>query len=155
VITEVRDWVAAVVAEQRPEAPVLEVGSYNVNGTVRDLFPQPYVGLDMREGPGVDVVADVTEAMIASRHYGTVVCVETLEHVAEPQGALYAMQRALRPGGLFVGTWPFIFEVHDYPSDYWRVTPAGFAYLLDKAGFVDIVTARPWTTHVVATARCP
>jgi len=40
---------------------VLEVGSYDVNGSVRPLFKNrqrfpSYTGIDMREGPGVDMV---------------------------------------------------------------------------------------------------
>ena len=47
-----------VAAHELAGKDTLEVGSYNVNGTVRDLFNGPYVGLDMRKGPGVNVVAD-------------------------------------------------------------------------------------------------
>ncbi|MDB0050250.1 hypothetical protein N9F31_02215, partial [Pseudomonadales bacterium] len=37
---------------------VLEIGSYDVNGSIRSLFnAQNYVGVDLVEGPGVDVVA--------------------------------------------------------------------------------------------------
>ena len=37
---------------------VLEVGSVNINGTVRDLFDRPnnYIGLDVAPGRDVDVV---------------------------------------------------------------------------------------------------
>ena len=37
---------------------VLDVGSFDVNGTYRDLIPDAwsYVGLDIRPGPNVDVV---------------------------------------------------------------------------------------------------
>ena len=36
---------------------VLEVGSLNINGTVRDLFNDcNYIGIDVGEGNGVDVV---------------------------------------------------------------------------------------------------
>ena len=37
---------------------ILEIGSYDVNGTIRNLFAsENYVGVDLVEGPGVDVVA--------------------------------------------------------------------------------------------------
>jgi len=37
---------------------VLEVGSLNINGTVRDFFDaEEYIGIDIGEGPGVDVVS--------------------------------------------------------------------------------------------------
>src|SRR5262245_38387555 len=39
---------------------VLEVGSYNENGSIRDLFKSAadYIGIDSRRGPNVDFVLD-------------------------------------------------------------------------------------------------
>ena len=38
---------------------ILDIGSYNVNGTVRPIFEKGnYIGMDMFEGPNVDVVAN-------------------------------------------------------------------------------------------------
>jgi hypothetical protein len=39
------------------------------------------------------------------------------------------MLRVLAPGGVIVVTTPFDFRLHDYPSDYWRLTPACMARL--------------------------
>jgi hypothetical protein len=43
---------------------VFEVGSYNENGSVRpfveSLKPKEYVGSDIKKGPGVDVVCDIS-----------------------------------------------------------------------------------------------
>lgn len=153
-ITEVHEWMAQMVARYAPQAPVLEVGSYNVNGTVRDLLPQPYVGVDMREGPGVDVVLDLAENVLEPIFH-TLVCLETLEHCAEPLAVLRNLRESALPGARFFGSWPFMFEVHDYPDDYWRVTPSGFRYLLEQAGYVDVDVERRWPTHCVATARVP
>lgn len=147
----VREWVASVVQEKQLSPPVLEVGAYDVNGGVRDLLPQPYIGLDVCSGPGVDVVADII-SWRSRRRFNTVVCLETLEHIAEPWIAIEKMYALLKPAGLFVGSWPFLFEVHDHPHDYWRVTPAGFAYLLERAQFTEIEVVRI-DTHVMATAR--
>jgi SAM-dependent methyltransferase len=142
---QVRAWVEGIVAEYKPQGPVLEVGSLNINGTVRDLFPQEgYVGLDKRDGPGVDLVADVCTldtgglSLSFGRTFNTVVCCETLEHVPRPWQAIAAMRRALKPGGLFIGTWCFVYAIHNEPEDYWRATPAGFRLLLEDAGFSDI-----------------
>jgi hypothetical protein len=57
---------ARAVAEtfDLPE-PILEIGSYQVADqrdliNLRDLFPgKSYLGVDIRSGPGVDLVADV------------------------------------------------------------------------------------------------
>jgi SAM-dependent methyltransferase len=136
--TEVRNWVQAIVAEYRPQGPVLEVGGLNVNGTVRDLFPQEgYLSLDKRPGLGVDVVADICNADFDST-FNTVVCCETLEHIERPWEAFNAMRRVLADGGLFIGTAVFAFPIHNEPEDYWRVTPAAFRLLLEDAGFTDI-----------------
>src|SRR5579872_1762377 len=42
----------------KPDAVVVEFGSRNVNGSLRDACPKgvTYVGLDVAPGPGVDVV---------------------------------------------------------------------------------------------------
>ncbi len=51
---------------------------------LRGLFPgQKYVGCDMRPGPGVDLVEDVTAINLPDESAGTVLCIETFEHVFE------------------------------------------------------------------------
>jgi hypothetical protein len=144
---EVMTWVGNVVLWEKPEAPVLDVGARDVNGSVRSLFPpEGYTGLDMVAGPGVDVVADILK--VGDRYnsaFSTVVCCETLEHIKEPWTALDIMAMALRPGGLLIASWCFAFPLHDaeidkgQSGDYWRTTPSGFEYLLRRAGLTDIV----------------
>jgi hypothetical protein len=40
------------------------------------------------------------------------------------------MIRILAPGGMLLVSVPMDFRIHDYPSDYWRLTPACLARLL-------------------------
>ncbi len=109
--------------------PVFEFGSYQVEGqegyaNLRGLFPQKsYVGCDMRPGPGVDRVEDVTAINLPDASAGTVLCIETFEHVFEVQKAFEEVYRLLKPGGIFVITSPLNFRIHGYPDDYWRMTP--------------------------------
>lgn len=65
-------------------ASVLEIGSRNVNGSVRDVFPPStrYLGTDIAPGPGVDIVADGATVTIAEP-VDLVVCCEVLEHTAD------------------------------------------------------------------------
>jgi hypothetical protein len=131
--------VEAVVAHERPRAPVIEIGALNVNGTVRPLFPTPYLGLDLQAGPGVDVVGDIEECegrWAKAEHYKTVVCCETLEHVASPADALAGMWAVASENSLLILTTCFCFPVHEYPNDYWRFTPNGLHKLIEDAGFV-------------------
>jgi SAM-dependent methyltransferase len=170
--TEVFDWVATQAKELKPKGPVLEVGALNVNGGVRDLFPQKgYVGLDLVEGDGVDRVGNILDECSPelAGSFNTVVCCETLEHVTDPRLAIKRMNQYTQPGGLFIGTWVLHFPIHHEP-DYWRATPEGFHLLLEAAGYRSIkvatqgkvviepkAAAEPWRAEgpigIFATAR--
>lgn len=77
-----RDYVKRY-ATQKPLA-VVEIGSMNVNGQLRDLFPNAsrYVGMDIRPGKGVDCVGDAA-VWEPSFCPDLVICCEVLEHTAE------------------------------------------------------------------------
>jgi SAM-dependent methyltransferase len=105
---------------------VLEVGSYNVNGTVRDVLEETaksYIGTDMREGPCVDLALD---AELVASHFGkhsfdTVVCCECLEHTLRPWIIVDALKHVLKPGGhLWISTPTFGFPEHRFPIDCYR-----------------------------------
>jgi len=110
--------------------PVYEFGSYQVEGqegyaNLRELFAtKTYVGCDMRPGPGVDRVEDVTAISLPDGSAGTVLCIETFEHVFAVSKAFDEVFRLLKPGGIFVITSPLNFRIHGYPDDYWRMTPS-------------------------------
>jgi SAM-dependent methyltransferase len=86
---------------------ILEIGSYNVNGSVRRIFRQAarYVGVDIRPGPGVDVVWDgATFPPELAGPFDVVVSTETFEHADDPQLVLDLAEQILRPGGLLLLT---------------------------------------------------
>jgi SAM-dependent methyltransferase len=130
--------VARAVAEtfELPE-PILEIGSYQVAGqeelaNLRDLFPgQSYLGVDARPGPGVDEVADVEELPLADESVGTVIAMNTFEHVPRFWRGFEEVQRVLRPDGAFLVSCPFYFHIHSHPSDFWRFTPEALEVLLE------------------------
>src|SRR5215831_10178505 len=117
--------------------PVLEIGSYQVPGQehladLRALFPgKPYTGLDMRPGPGVDLVGDAQNLPHADGSVGTVIAMSTLEHVPRFWRAFDEARRVLRPDGALLLSCPFYFHIHSFPSDYWRFTPEALELLLE------------------------
>ncbi len=134
-----RKWVkefVGVCAQVLPLAePIYEFGSLQVPGQewgdLRPLFPgKLYVGADMREGKGVDVILNLHEIDLPSESVGTVLSVETFEHVEYPRKAVGEIHRILRPGGIFIISSAMAFRIHEYPSDYWRFTPEGLRSLL-------------------------
>ncbi len=116
--------------------PVYEFGSYQVPGQegfadLRPLFPdKAYVGSDMREGPGVDRILDLHKLDLADACVGTVLCLDTLEHVEYPHRAMEEIYRVVSPGGIALISSVMKFPIHDYPYDYWRFTPEAFRSLL-------------------------
>jgi hypothetical protein len=60
---------------------VLEVGSLDINGSIRGLFSGcDYVGLDLEEGPGVDFVGEGQSVDFADSSFDAVVSAECFEH---------------------------------------------------------------------------
>lgn len=126
-----------IVAETLPILePIYEFGSFRVAGqeefaNLRPFFPgKKYVGTDLREGTGVDVVLDVHNIDLPSGSVGTVLCLDTLEHVEYPRKAIDELNRILKPNGTLVISSSMNFPIHDFPYDFWRFTPDGFKSLL-------------------------
>jgi SAM-dependent methyltransferase len=116
--------------------PILEIGSHLIPGQeslgdLRPFFPgRPYIGLDMRSGPGVDVVGTVESLPYPDRSIGTVLALNTFEHVPFFWRGFEEIRRVLRPDGAVLIACPFYFHIHSFPSDYWRFTPEAFKLLL-------------------------
>lgn len=84
--------------------PVFEIGSRNINGSVRPLFNGlPYVGIDLTPGPDVDAVADGRD-YVPDAWPNTIVCCEVLEHTPYAIVILHHACDVLLPGGLIILT---------------------------------------------------
>ena len=134
--TNVRAFMEIAAESFAPDGPVYEFGSYLVEGQagrgdLRRLFPgRKFIGCDMRAGPGVDRVCDLACLDLPNECAQTVLCLDTLEHVFECRRAVEEMIRILAPGGMLLISAPMDFRIHDYPSDYWRITPSCLSRLL-------------------------
>lgn len=119
-----------------PPEPVVEIGALQVEdqeayADVRPFFAgRAYLGSDMRPGPGVDCLADAHRLPLRQGAAGTVLLLDTLEHLHSPLVAVEEACRAVRPGGIVIISSVMNFPIHSFPSDYWRFTPAVFDYLL-------------------------
>lgn len=120
----------------RAEGPVLEVGSkeYGSTSTFREFYAgNEYVGVDMAEGPGVDVVVDLTTgfAPLPESHFALAICCSVLEHVRKPWLFAANLTRVLRPGGRLYMSVPWVWRYHAYPDDYFRFSQQGVRALFE------------------------
>ena len=84
---------------------VLEVGSWDMNGSVKGLFPATeYIGIDVASGPGVDHVILGQEADFKSNYFDIVISCECFEHNKYWVETFSNMIRMLRPGGVLLIT---------------------------------------------------
>lgn len=60
---------------------VLEVGSLDINGSVREMFDASlYIGVDLEEGPSVDVVGQGQDLSYEDNYFDVAVSAECFEH---------------------------------------------------------------------------
>ncbi len=96
-------------------ATVVDMGSYDVNGTYRSLFSGgKYIGVDIIPGPNVDLLVD-SEEWRKIENVDAVISGQTIEHVADIPAFMSAIDRILKPGGILCIIAPSEGPAHDYP----------------------------------------
>jgi hypothetical protein len=102
----------------------LIVGSFIADGKEdrRRAFPNA-LGVDMRDGPGVDRVVNLEDALPSDiGFFQHVECCSVLEHSRRPWLLAANLERVLVAGGTLHLSVPFIWRYHGYPGDLWRFT---------------------------------
>jgi 2-polyprenyl-3-methyl-5-hydroxy-6-metoxy-1,4-benzoquinol methylase len=106
---------------------VIEVGSYNVNGSLKPyietLGPSKYVGVDIAKGPGVDRICTAEKLVkeFGIESFDVVVATEVLEHVRDWREAVSNIKKVCKKGGFILISAPSKgILYHGYPNDFWR-----------------------------------
>ena len=122
-ITTTREFVKRLL-ERIPKGKVLEVGSLDVNGNIRDLFGGwEYIGVDMRDGKNVDKIVNGHDLLkeFEPESFDLVVCIDTLEHDVRFWETIENMRGVLKTGGYLVVCVPSLRHPrHNHPNDYYR-----------------------------------
>jgi SAM-dependent methyltransferase len=101
-----------------------------------------YLAVDFTSRASLDLIADARVLPIRDQSIDLVVCFEVLQHIAEYYTVLDEIRRVLRPGGLLVIGFPFIYGECGV-VDFRRWTVAGMAQELESRGL-----------RLVSAARC-
>lgn len=126
---------------------VLDVGSLDVNGSYRDLFPEHrgwiYTGIDIKPGPNVDAVVGPYDwsGAVDPGAFDVVISGQCAEHVPDIYAWARQISRAVRPGGMVCVIAPWRWKQHRYPVDCWRILPDGMRFLLGEVAGLTVLEA--------------
>lgn len=130
---------------------IMDLGSYDVNGSYRTLFKQPgwrYFGVDLSDGPGVDIVlVSPYRIPVATGSVDLVISGQAFEHVKFFWQTWLEMLRVARPGALLFLIAPSRGPEHKYPQDCWRFYPDGFRALAELGGCEMLEVHTDWEPH--------
>lgn len=116
------------------EGRALVVGShiYDTSPDRRAYYPNA-LGLDMIAGPGVDICHNL-EKPLAKRwgKFDHIDLCSVLEHVRRPWLLAENVERLMKPDATLLVSVPFVWRIHSYPSDFWRMTPEALDVLFPR-----------------------
>lgn len=135
----------------KPGSTVADIGSRDVNGTCRALFPGcEYTGLDIEAGKNVDRV--VMPYFFGKQTFDVVISANVLEHVEDAQRWVDALRSICKPGALFCVVVPHTLHEHRYPLDCWRIFPDGMRWLFRDCKCIVSCEAYEVDTRIVGIA---
>lgn len=119
----------------------LIIGSkiYSTREDRRKLYADA-LGLDMLPGDGVDHVINLEDD--CPLHLGPVAhidCISVLEHSQAPWRLAKNIQWLLKQGSTLYVQAPFVWRVHNFPSDLWRFTTEGIKALFPTISWVKVM----------------
>jgi SAM-dependent methyltransferase len=135
------------MVRQIDRGQILEIGSRARSGTLyREFIPagMSYVGLDILDGPNVDVVGDAHEL---SRHFApetfdAAYSIAVFEHLLMPWKAAIELNKVLKPGGVAFIASHQTFNLHEVPWDFWRFSDKAWHALFNKFTGFEILEAQ-------------
>jgi SAM-dependent methyltransferase len=119
----------------RPPGLVVEIGSQDVNGSLKDALPAgfAYVGLDLAPGKNVDLVARGRQTPLADACADLVLSSSAMEHDPLFWLTFLELCRITRPGGHIYLNAPSNGHIHRHPLDCWRFYPDAAQALVEWA----------------------
>jgi len=123
------------IQKYKSDGLTLDIGCSN--SPYIKYFPNR-IGLDIQNGPRVDVVADAHKLPFEDEKFDNILCTEVLEHLHSPHLAISEMKRVLKKDGKLILSTRFIFPLHDTPNDYYRYTKYGLRYLFKDWQIIEL-----------------
>ena len=117
----------------QPKPRVLEVGSSDINGGARNLFPSSrfdWTGVDIASGVNVDIVVDEGSKLpFSDKQFDIVYSLQTFEHAPRFWILFSEMRRVCKHFGVLIVIAPSNGAEHRFPVDCYRFLPDSFREL--------------------------
>ena len=119
-----------VLNQKHSKGTVLDFGSYDANGTYKELLCSKkwdYLGLDINPGPNVDIVPKDTYKWheIDDESCDLIISGQAFEHCEYFWLVFEEFARILKPSGKCIIIAPSSGHEHRFPVDCWRFYPDG------------------------------
>jgi len=98
-----------------------------------------YVGVDIQYWPDLDCLARAEDLPFKEETFDLILSTQTLEHMENPKKVVEEMHRICKTDGTLFISLPFLWEIHNYPNDYWRFSEGGIRLLLKMFKAVEIL----------------
>ncbi|WP_404355947.1 class I SAM-dependent methyltransferase [Methylotuvimicrobium sp. KM1] len=106
---------------------IVEVGASADGGSMRpyclSLNPKSYIGVDIQEAPGVDLICDALDLLdkLGPESCDVVIATELMEHIRDWRKLIHVFKNLLREEGVVIITTRSLgFPFHYAPFDFWR-----------------------------------
>jgi len=136
-----REQESLAVISSYLRGPVLDIGC--ADQKLRHFLPNDttYIGLDYyqtatfwyRTRP--QIYGDAQALPFSDSSIQSVVLLDVLEHIPDPNKCLEEIHRVLTEEGILVLQVPFLYPIHDAPLDFSRWTVYGLRILAQEQGF--------------------
>lgn len=103
---------------------------------------EKYIGLDhpsiskfYQPDKKPDILADITKKLpIKNSSFDTVLMLQVMEYLQDPQRAIDNIEKILKPGGVVIISSPFLYPLHDIPFDKIRLTDTFLKNVIQNSG---------------------
>lgn len=127
---------------------VLDAGAGE--GNYKKIFKNKeieYIGIDSKVGHknwnySEVIEGDIENLNFKNEYFDKVLLIQVLEHVTSPEKVIRELGRVIKKNGSIFIAFPQGQSVHQIPNDFYRFTPYGIKYILEKNGF-EIKMIRP------------
>jgi len=113
------------IASNYKNLDILEIGSGDItlNQSAKHIIynANSYIQTDINNSYGHQYL-DITSEIKIEEKFDLVLCTNVLEHIFDTKDAIQNLNFLLKENGHLLVSTPFIYPLHDEPTDYWRFT---------------------------------